>query len=52
MKLGLALLTKVPKKNRIPEHEKMGWESEDEDDNDGTSADNFSENFSMYLMYN
>lgn len=52
IKSGLALLTKVPKKKKISEDEKISWESEDEDDDVGTSADNFGEKFSTYCMYN
>lgn len=54
VKSGLALITKVPKKKKVPEDEKTGWESEDEDDNsDGTRADSlFGDGFSADWLYN
>ena len=52
IKSGLVLLTNVPKKKKVLEDEKTSWESEDEDENMGTSADNFGEKFSTYCTYN
>ena len=52
VKSGLSLFMKMPKKKKIKESKRTGWKSEDEDDNEGSTVDGHSGEFSSDWLYN
>ena len=52
VKSGLSLLTKMPKKKKTKDSERTGWESEDEGDDEGSTADGCGGEFSSDWLYN
>ena len=52
VKSGLSLLTKMPKKKKTKDSERTGWESEDKDDDEGSTADGCGREFSSDWLYN